>query len=159
MKTLYVLRHAKAASDEPGRDDIDRPLAERGQRESARLGKYIAEAGIRPGLVCCSPAIRARETLAAVLAAVGVLPVVYDEYLYGATAKDLLALLRALPNDLNAVMIVGHNPALSDLVNALSSVEDDLPTATLVTLDAPVDHWSSMESAALRAVVVGKDLD
>jgi phosphohistidine phosphatase len=71
MKRLYLLRHAKSSWDDAGLDDHDRPLAPRGERAGATIERHAREAGVRPGLVICSTAVRARQTLALVAGGLG----------------------------------------------------------------------------------------
>ena len=84
MKRLHLLRHAKSSWEAPVAADIDRPLAPRGRRASADLARWLAASDVRPDLALCSTAVRARETLDAVLGAFPDRPdVVYDDALYG----------------------------------------------------------------------------
>src|SRR4051794_21636581 len=96
-RQLFVLRHAKSSWDDPDVEDFDRPLAPRGQRDAAGMAGQLAAAGPAPELILCSPARRTRETLAAVLVGVEESPVVqFVDAMYGASAGELVALLRAL---------------------------------------------------------------
>ena len=61
-RQLMLLRHAKAELGGPGMTDFERPLAGRGRKAAARMGRYLAENGLAPDLVLCSPARRTRET-------------------------------------------------------------------------------------------------
>jgi phosphohistidine phosphatase len=115
---LYVLRHAKSSWKEPGQEDHERPLAPRGRKAAALLSRHLERAGIRPALVLCSSARRARETYEAVVPA-GEL--VVERELYGASAPELLERLRAVPDSTASVMLIGHNPGLQYLVLCLAA--------------------------------------
>jgi phosphohistidine phosphatase len=142
-KRLFVLRHAKSSWDDPGLDDHDRPLAPRGRRAASALAAHVRDEGIDPALVLCSAARRTRETLE------GVSPPgewVIEPELYGASADDLLTRLRQVPEEVAAVMVIGHNPALQMLVLRLTSrgdgahglledVQRKFPTGALATLE------------------------
>src|SRR5579871_5914818 len=104
-RQLHLLRHAKSSWDDPGLDDHDRPLAARGRRAAALVGACLRDDAIRPGLVLCSTARRARETLALLELAV---PVSFEGQLYGASAGALLERLRRAPGDVAAVLLVAH---------------------------------------------------
>src|SRR4051794_13061124 len=95
MKMLYLLRHAKSTWDQPVADR-DRPLAPRGERAARRMSEHMQRHRIRPAVVLCSPATRARATLDLVAAGLGrAAAVEIDDRLYGADADDLLVIVRA----------------------------------------------------------------
>jgi phosphohistidine phosphatase len=118
--------------------------------------------------VLCSPTRRTRETLELVVAALGDrVEVRLDETLYGASEAELLACLRALPDEVDSVMLIGHNPALEELALALASegaalarMREKYPTAALATIDLPAEDWSAIErgSGELVAYVRPRDL-
>lgn len=147
MTTLYLLRHAKSAWDDQDLDDHDRPLAPRGHRAAATMAKYLAERKGGPpalDLILCSSAVRARQTLERLLPAWSDPPrVEVDRGLYLCGPDALMARLRALPAEVEAAMIVAHNPDLHELAVGLAaegpealmaSLHAKLPTAGLVTL-------------------------
>jgi phosphohistidine phosphatase len=151
---LHLLRHAKSSWDDPVLADHDRPLAPRGIRAAARVAGHLREHGISPSLVLCSTALRTRQTLAALLPAlVGETELRLESRLYGASSGELLARLREVSDTVPAVMMIGHNPGLEDLVDALAGADapDRLPTAALVTLelDGP---WRALGEAPCRLV-------
>ena len=169
MRRVYLLRHAKSSWKDRSLADRDRPLAGRGKRAAKAVAGHIEAEGIRPDLVLCSPARRSRETLERVEAAFGDrVKARFEEALYGASEAELLARLRALPPELDSVMIVGHNPGLEDLALALAAegaerarMEEKYPTAALATIDLSAHDWSAIErgSGALVAYVRPRDLD
>jgi phosphohistidine phosphatase len=120
MKHLILLRHASA---ENGELDRARPLSARGRGEAALIGRALGRltgSGFRPELLLSSPALRARETLDALRGALGgARRVEPDEGLYLASAGRLLAKLQALPDAVEQVLLVGHNPGLGELVQLL----------------------------------------
>jgi phosphohistidine phosphatase len=137
MKRLYLLRHAKSSWDDEGLADHDRPLSGRGRRAADAIGRYIREHGIEPELVLCSSSARTRETLARVG-----LEATIERDLYGATAHELLARVRALPPDLESVLLIGHNPGMHDLALALTGEPGDkYPTGALATIE--LDDWTA----------------
>lgn len=120
--TLALLRHAK--SDwETGRADRDRPLNQRGSRDAPRIGRWLRSRGSwRPQLILSSTAVRARQTIAAVIEQAGLEDVElrWEDGLYLASRRALLEQVRALPSACNSVMLVGHNPGLEELLEDLS---------------------------------------
>jgi phosphohistidine phosphatase len=144
MRTLYLLRHAKSRWDDPGCPDSQRRLAPRGVRDAKRVAKHLRQLGVAPELVLCSSAVRTRETLELVLPALAAPAVRVEDELYGATSGALLERLRALPEGVGSVLLIGHNPGLQDLAFILVSSEVDrarlaakFPTAALATLALP----------------------
>lgn len=162
-RNLYVLRHAKSNWDESIERDHDRPLAARGHRATRLLKQYVRDHEIRPDLVLCSTALRAVETLE------GVDPTgerSIEASIYGAGYGQLIDRLRQVPDDLSAVMLIGHNPALQVLVLALARSGDGLedigrkyPTGALATLQFTVP-WSELDvgAAELTAYIRPKAL-
>lgn len=143
-RTIILLRHAKSAwgLDVP---DHERPLSGRGKRDSAAVGELLAHRGISPELVWCSPALRARETWdRAVKAGASADEVRYDEHLYEAVAHELVKVLRKTPDEVRTVMLVGHSPAIPELVDRLAvrkgkkdlwkRMDKKFPTSGMATL-------------------------
>lgn len=151
-RTLILLRHAK--SDWSGDEsDLHRPLARRGQRQAPEAGRWLAAHVDGIDLAVVSPAARARSTwdlVSAELEAVRQTRV--DDRVYAASGRALLEVVRDLPEDLATVVLVGHNPALEELVAQLTGAWVPMPTSALavMTLSGP---WSSVApgSATLQA--------
>lgn len=152
---LYLLRHAKSSWKDPALADHDRPLAPRGRRASKAIGRYLRDHDIEPELVLCSSAKRARQTLER-LGPAG-LDARIEPELYGAGAHDLLARLRAVPEDVASVMLIGHNPGMEQLAFMLSGLDDKFPTAALATFEC--SGWRTLEHAELIDYVKPRDLD
>jgi phosphohistidine phosphatase len=171
MKTVYLLRHAKSSWDHPDLPDHDRPLAPRGQKAAPHMAEYLRAEGLTPQRVLCSTATRARETWDAVgpgLASAAP-DIAYRRDVYDADDGDLLAILRGLPDAVDSVMVVGHNPTLEDLAHglagggdaaALARMGEKYPTCALAELQFAAESWSELRRGAGRLVrfVRPKDL-
>ncbi len=148
MKTLTIVRHAKSSWNEPGLSDRDRPLNKRGQRDAPRMGKRIADAGIRPSLIVSSPATRAWTT-AQIIAEELSYPVEFlqrENSLYLASLNDILDVIVAQDDGFKSLMVVGHNPGLTNMVNFLSpGITGNLPTAGVVSVTIDQDDWKLYE--------------
>jgi phosphohistidine phosphatase len=145
-KTLLVLRHAKSSWDFPDLDDHDRPLNARGRRAAPRMGQLLAEEDLVPDLVLSSTAVRARTTVELALDAADCgPPVVLDESLYPTYPEVVEELLRAVSDDHERVMIVGHNPGLEALIEAVTETLERFPTAALAHIRLPIDRWGDFE--------------
>ncbi|MBT2476987.1 histidine phosphatase family protein [Streptomyces sp. ISL-94] len=152
-RRIALLRHAKA--DWPQVPDLDRPLAERGRAEAAAVGLKLAETGIAFDLALCSTAARTRETWKL---AVHELPhrpkTSYEERLYDASLGELIALLNETSDEVDDLLVIGHNPGMHALADALAGrAEGDalarmtrtgFPTAALAVVSF-TGSWKSLE--------------
>ena len=153
VRTVILLRHGKSNWSDPTLADLDRPVAPRGERASRLIAKYIRRKKIRPALVLCSPSLRTRQTLAAIEPSLGnQCSVEVEPQLYAASEGELLERLRALPESVESVMLIGHNPGLHELACALASGGDELPrleqkfpTGALATLAIDSESWAALE--------------
>jgi phosphohistidine phosphatase len=147
MKSLLIVRHAKSSWKQPELDDRQRPLNKRGKRDAPLMGKRLAERGLRPQTILSSPAARALATARIIGAEIGYSEsdIVVDERLYHSSASDLLNVIYGLENGLDQVMVVGHNPGLTELVNHLSSEYiDNVPTCGVVAFEFDVRGWEEL---------------
>lgn len=114
-RTLVILRHAKAANPQDSAD-FNRPLTARGHADAAAAGAWLSHRADLPDLVLCSPARRARETWHGVALSLSRAPEVrYDDKIYAASALELLHLISDVEANIGTVLLVGHNPGLSQL--------------------------------------------
>ncbi len=167
MKRLYLLRHAKSSWDDPTLADRDRPLAPRGRRAAKVMAKHLGRKGISPELVLCSPSTRTRQTLKRLTPGLGKkADVQIEPELYAAPARDLLEVLRKVPDEVESVMLIGHNPGIQDLALSLASAGSEIPrlrskfpTAALATLELD-GTWRELApgSAELVSMVRPKEL-
>ncbi|MEZ5569777.1 MAG: histidine phosphatase family protein [Halioglobus sp.] len=148
VKTLHLLRHAKSSWDEPGLADRERGLNRRGARDAPRMGRALA--AMLPAMrLHVSSARRARLTLEGLCAGwpeIAGRAHAIDEDLYTFSAGDLRQWLALRDDEPSALFLIGHNPALTDLVNQLAGrgALANLPTAGYVQLALGVDHWSQL---------------
>lgn len=146
VKTLLLLRHAKSSWKHPNLADHERPLKKRGRRDAPKVGRLAVEQGIVPGLILTSSAVRARETAAAVRAACGACAELRElRELYLARPQDYAVLLRGVADEQERVLVVGHNPALEEFLEALTGVRETLPTAALALVELPVERWEQLD--------------
>jgi len=169
MKRLLILRHAKA---EPGMgvDDFDRALTAGGREDARVLGAWLLARGWTPQATLHSSARRTAETAQIVAAEWPATIEVRGEVgLYNATAAMLIALARRTPGDVDLLLIVGHNPGMSDMAHQLAGSGDEtdrlrlagkFPTCGLAALDFAVDDWADIgpRRGRLAAFVTPADL-
>ena len=156
MKTIYMLRHAKSSWDDGSLPDHERPLSARGRAAAPRIGAHMEEAGYLPDLVLCSTATRTRQTLDAVLSELETAPAIeFQEELYLAGPGEMLDLVRSVPDTVESVLLVGHNPGTGTLAAALAGdgpsdrmhlMRAKFPTAGLAIIELSVDRWKDIGS-------------
>ena len=168
---VHLLRHAKSSWADPTLDDFERPLAKRGRRAGKVIKRYLRIADIRPAIVLCSPALRARETLARVRESLGAeADVKFEKGLYHSECLALTDRLRRLPDEAGSVMVIGHYPCLQTLAvnlagdgceGTLSRMRAQFPTGALATLVFPGERWRELApgSCGLHSFVVPRELE
>jgi phosphohistidine phosphatase len=151
MHRLTLVRHAKTETAHSGQEDWDRMLEPRGQRDAPEMGRRMKERGLKPDKILTSPAVRALTTTTIMARELGVpaSKVIQDERLYLAGVRSLLAVIRELGGAAKHLMVVGHNPGLTELADALSSERsiDNMPTCAVYTLEFDLENWSELEVA------------
>jgi phosphohistidine phosphatase len=144
-KILLILRHAKSSWKEPDLQDHDRPLNKRGKRDAPRMGKLLKELELVPDLIISSTAKRAKGTAKAVVKSSKYKGrIELNPSLYGADFDAYLIALRLVPDDFNKVLIIGHNPALEELVRVLTGKMEQMPTCALAEVDLKITSWSNL---------------
>jgi len=140
MRELILLRHAHAEPATAGQADLDRPLSAEGLAEAEAAGRWLAEQGLVPDCVLCSPSRRTRETLEAVLGVVGYVEQRVEDTIYEANPGTLIALADAHV-EVERLMLVGHNPGMEQLAALLHSGQSGdyrgMPPAGVAVLAMP----------------------
>jgi phosphohistidine phosphatase len=151
---LIVLRHAK--SDQSGGvADHDRPLAARGRREADLAGRWLRKNAADIDLVVCSSATRARETWKRVAKQLDTNPPLrVEDRVYAASERELMAVVKKLPDSAQTVLLVGHNPGLEELVAELGGVGFAMKTSSIAVLSSR-SAWKDVKArwAKLEASV------
>ena len=147
MKTIFLLRHAKA--DKSLINDMGRDLSGKGQRQAESIGQWMSENGIMPDWIICSPAKRAKSTAKICSGWIGYQRRIrFEDSLYDAGSDTYLDILAALNNKYDSVMMVGHNPAISALVTILTDIQLDMSPCMLVCIEIALDEWRSVKDAS-----------
>jgi phosphohistidine phosphatase len=154
MLTLSLLRHAKSSWSDPRLKDFERPLNERGETAAPRMGAFMARRGIRPDLILCSTAVRARQTLNLVLPHLkGAPELIYEDALYLASSATMLKRLHKVGAEVSHAMIVGHDPGMHTMAVELAGsgspgdlgrLAEKFPTAGLAVIVFDVDAWRAV---------------
>ena len=145
MKTLTILRHAKSSWKDSSLSDHDRPRNKRGEGYAPVMGARVQQAGIRPSLILCSPAVRAWTTAKLIAQEISY-PNEFlqrDERLYLADMQRIIDLLCEQDLGFNSIMIVGHNPGFTDFANYLvPGFTNNIPTCGVVSVIIDTDDWN-----------------
>ncbi len=143
LKSIFIFRHGKSDWKADYSADHERPVAARGRRAARLMGRLLRYTSQIPDLVITSSAVRARTTADLAVEA-GEWPVTLhvEPSLYGADTSTVLALIRAQPESLESVMLVGHEPTCSACAGLLSGGSDvRFPTAAMARIDFTIDSW------------------
>lgn len=154
VKQLIILRHAKSGWKNGALGDVDRPLSARGDRDAPRMGKRLLSRHARPDLLLASHARRAQRTAKLVARALGIRPelIKTEESLYLAEPAAVLAVVARQDDAYSCLLVVGHNPGLTDLANRLlpDLALDNLPTAGVVAIDFAATNWQDVGGAPAK---------
>jgi phosphohistidine phosphatase len=144
MKTLFLIRHAKSSWDDSALSDKDRLLNDRGKRDAPKMGERLAKRHVKPDLILSSPAVRALRTAEIIARKLDYKrkDIVVDDRLYAVEADDLLDVISKVGDRFRCVMLIGHNPELTELAHRLSSKIIDLPTCAVAEFTFDVKSWS-----------------
>jgi len=154
MRELILLRHAHADPAITGQTDMDRPLSPEGLAEAEAAGRWLHANHLVPDLVLCSPSRRTRETLEAVLEAVGYVDQRLEDDIYEGSS-GVLAALADRHRTVDRLLVVGHNPGLEQLVALMHSGQSGdyrgMPPGGVAVLKLPVDAEVEPGIASLSA--------
>jgi phosphohistidine phosphatase len=150
MKSLTLIRHGKAERPEGYPLDFDRPLTDRGHKDASRISAVLAEIEPSVDLLVSSPTARTRQTAERIAHALPYAkPVIWEERIYEASAEELLAVLSNTPQDIQHLLLVGHNPGMEELATGLmagttTSPNVHMPTAALAHLQLEIFWWNQI---------------
>ncbi|APZ92400.1 SixA phosphatase family protein [Fuerstiella marisgermanici] len=149
-RILLLVRHAKSSWKHPELDDIDRPLNKRGRRDAPEMGRRLSHRKLIPDLVLCSPAVRTKATAEAIAAEVGYSAdqIVINDDLYAASEQEVLDAVASTDDRVRTLMVVTHNPVITDLANRFSPTPiDNVPTCGVLTVT--LESWTRPELGVL----------
>ncbi len=151
MKTLYLIRHAKSSWGDPSLADHERPLNKRGLCDAPIMGQRLAGYQVRVDAIWSSPAQRAVET-ARHLARVLNYPrkeIQLRDRLYTSATEELLIEIRTCPDKVKSLLVVSHNPVITECANLLIERGrdmdiDSIPTCGIVALEFSLSSWQQI---------------
>jgi phosphohistidine phosphatase len=164
MKKLIIMRHGKSSWDHPELKDHLRPLNQRGVNNAISVAAKLTEMEVMPDAIVSSPAIRALDTAIIVATGLGYAlnEIATEGDIYEASVNDLLKVLSRLDDELETVMIFGHNPGFTSLVNLLQpETLFNLPTAGVFGIELPIHSWKEVSQAKGQKwfSIIARELD
>ena len=154
MKTVLLMRHAKSSWKDHKLPDMERPLNKRGKKDAPHMGSLLKDKELVPQKILSSPAVRAKMTAESVVEKSGFKgKIKYLDGFYLAEPSVYADALKNLPDDVERVMLIGHNPGMEGLVQILSGQVESLPTGAIAYLVIPVKHWSEIDGSTRGEII------
>ncbi|MDA0349679.1 MAG: histidine phosphatase family protein [Verrucomicrobia bacterium] len=157
MKIIHLIRHAKSGWDNANLSDKERTISAKGDQSCKLMAERIVEAGCKFDRVFCSTATRAQMTIQALKNALNNHEIEWtsEEALYTFDHYDLLEWCMNLPDTLNELVVVGHNPAITEFTNRMSDrYFDNIPTCGYVQLVFPQAAWRDLLNASAKCTFI-----
>ncbi len=147
MKTLLLMRHAKSSWKNSDLADHERPLKKRGRKDSAIMAKLLKKKDLLPDMILSSSAVRATETMEVILDTVKIKGKTKSkDVLYMAEPDTIIEKINSVPDEVERLMLIGHNPGLESLVQILGDKVESLPTAAIAIIILPINAWSELST-------------
>jgi phosphohistidine phosphatase len=152
MKTVYIVRHAKAVPAHGDVPDADRLLTDTGVARTCKIAEYMTESKPVIDQIIASPAERAYATALIIADKLGIKAnkVISHEKLFTGDESDVLDLIEGLDDSINSVMVVGHNPVITMVANRFANPKlESLPTTGVVSVHLDTDKWVDLKKAKI----------
>lgn len=155
MKQLLLMRHAKSSWENPGQEDFDRTLNDRGKKDAPEMGKRFQVRNFKPDLIIASPAKRTLKTAQYVAHELHYpeTNIELESSIYQADIEDLVYIIRNFDDTLQNVLMIGHNPAFTGLIGSLGNrLIEHLPTAGAALLSFDIETWKQVSNHSANMV-------
>jgi phosphohistidine phosphatase len=149
MKTLYLVRHAKSSWERAGLTDEERPLLPGGIEKTKKIVGFLVGKGIKPDLIISSHAVRAYETAKILAKGIGFPPekIMIERGVYEGPYDRILDVIYGTAGNINSLMIVGHNPTITGIVNLfLHPGIEDMRTSAVASITFDTEKWEEIPS-------------
>ena len=150
MKHVLLVRHAKSSWDQPGVEDFDRPLNDRGKEDAPKMAARLLEKKVSIDAFISSPAKRAKKTASLFAKEYNSDKdeIILVPELYLPSSEAFYAAIAQAPDDAKSIAIFSHNPGITEFANELSSARvDDMPTCAIFAVKADIKRWSEFKDA------------
>ena len=147
MKKIHLIRHVKSSWEDDSLADIDRPLNKRGIKTCRFMAQHILDAGCCFDYVFCSLAIRAQLTIDLINSSLEGLDIQWqtEEQLYTFDSDTIFDWCRTLDESISELVIIGHNPALTELANYIGDKPiSNIPTAGVFCAELEIPSWAKI---------------
>ena len=146
MKKLIIVRHCKSSWSDMRLSDFDRPLNNRGMNDGDLMSGKLLENLSSVDLLLSSSSNRTVLTSKFFIDKININKIKYEDELYHADYKTIINKLKKVDNIINKLMVIGHNPGLTYLVNYFSNIRlNNLPTTGIVIFDFFIDNWKEID--------------
>ena len=147
MKRLILIRHSKSSWKDLRLTDFNRPLNGRGKSDGPLMADYLKSKINKIDYLHSSSSIRTFETSKYFINQIKFGKIQYDDSLYHSSSSSLLNIIMNYSDDYQSVMVIAHNPGLTNLINNITNISlDNLPTTGLVEIEFKINHWSNISS-------------
>tara|TARA_B100001758_G_scaffold225371_1_gene217353 strand:- start:22 stop:510 length:489 start_codon:yes stop_codon:yes gene_type:complete len=162
MKKLIIVRHSKSSWKDLSLTDFHRPLNNRGKSDGPIMSRYLSSKINRIDFLHSSSSVRTFETSKFFISKIEFKNIKYDDNLYHGSAHSIISFIKNYPEHYNTVMIIAHNPGLTNLINMITHINiDNLPTTGIAIVDFDCDSWNniSIENSNLVDLKFPKQLN
>ncbi|MEZ6087584.1 MAG: histidine phosphatase family protein [Pirellulaceae bacterium] len=151
---LILLRHAKTEAGHDSMDDHERRLTDRGMRDAASVGRWLAEQDCIPEAILCSTATRVQQTVEGIIGCWNrEVPISSDRQLYLASPEKIVTYIQTDAPEVSRLLVVGHNPGLEILAGHYSGACGHFPTAAALVLQFDLSAWTQLTLSSNPEVI------
>ena len=145
MKRLIIVRHSKSSWKDLSLTDFRRPLNNRGKSDGPIMSRYLSSKINKIDFLHSSSSVRTFETSKFFISKIEFKNIKYDDNLYHCSAQSIIRLIKNYPDQYKTVMIIAHNPGLTNLINMITHITlDNLPTSGIANIDFDCDFWNNI---------------
>ena len=145
MKRLIIVRHSKSSWKDLSLTDFRRPLNNRGKSDGPIMSRYLSSKINKIDFLHSSSSVRTFETSKFFISKIEFKNIKYDDNLYHCSAQSIIGLIKNYPDQYKTVMIIAHNPGLTNLINMITHITlDNLPTTGIANIDFDCDYWNNI---------------
>ena len=147
MKKLILVRHCKSSWKDLTLNDYNRPLNKRGKIDGPIMSNYLSQSIQQIDFLHSSSSVRTFETSKFFIDKIKFVEIKYNDYLYHCSSSSLIRIIKNHPEKHNSVLIISHNPGLTNLINSLTNINlENLPTTGIVEIDFNCDSWQNISN-------------
>ena len=139
------MRHATSNWPEGVPTDIERPLTSKGEKEALEMAKLFKEKNITLDLMMVSSALRTQSTANILKKRLEIKKSLVTQDIYETTHEHLLEVICSMPDEIDTLLLIAHNPSISMLTTLFLGIYADLPPAVLVEIHFDTKQWNKIQ--------------